>query len=502
MPKVVLSNVSSGYGTVDVLNANFDAIEAAFDNTLSRDGDSPNPMLANLDMNNFNILNAESINGVSKEALEELGDLSAFIAEAEQSADNAAVSATSAGTSATNASNSASAASASASAAAISAGVAAAPWVVNGSNISYTTGGTSVASLNGGQLAGVRNKIINGKMEIAQRRTSFTLSANNSRDYTIDRWYFLNMGTSIVTSVTQSSDFPAGTNLQSSIRATTTTADTTIHSNDLATIGQCIEGYGVRDLIGIPFTLSFWVRSSKTGVHCVAFSNSSSLITSDRSYIVSYSIASGNTWEFKTITVPGGLVTAGTWNWADASGLRVDFVLAAGTNYHDSAGAWVTNSGKYATSNQVNCVDTVGNIFAITGVQLEVGAIATPFEQRPRGLELMLCQRYFEKSYPEGIAPGAIGVNGYAELIVRTTSSIMSVGSVQAKFCVPKRAIPTVTTYSSFTGASGKVLDNFNGVDITPSSVSVGATGFSAEATISTSNSLILKAHWTASAEL
>ena len=93
MAKVVLNNVASGYGTVDVLNANFDAIEAAFENTLFRDGRSPNQMSANLDMNDFEIINARSFNGVTSDALEQIGDLSALVVDAEQSASEAALSA-------------------------------------------------------------------------------------------------------------------------------------------------------------------------------------------------------------------------------------------------------------------------------------------------------------------------------------------------------------------------------------------------------------------------
>jgi len=247
-----------------------------------------------------------------------------------------------------------------------------------------------VPGLNGGQLAGMRNKIINGKMEIAQRGASFAAIANG--DYSLDRWVFEKSTTAVITA-SQQADIPSGNEFQSSLRLAVTTADTSISSTDYCLISQRVEGYNVRDLIGRTFTLSFCVRSSKTGVHCVAMRNSGT----DRSYVAEYTVNAANTWETKTITVPGGLITAGTWNWTNGAGLFVSFVLAAGTTFQTTAGSWQTGNF-IATANQVNCLDTVGNIFAITGVQLEVGSVATPFEHRPIGAELALCQRYYERN--------------------------------------------------------------------------------------------------------
>ena len=246
------------------------------------------------------------------------------------------------------------------------------------------TGNVNVPSLNGGQLAGMRNKIINGKMEIAQRGTSFAPTTG----YTLDRW-LVNTGGGGVVTVSQQADAPANNEFQNSLRATVTTADISIAAGDFGQIIQRIEGFNARDLIGRTFTVSFWVRSSKTGIHCVAFKNSGV----DRSYIAEYTINAANTWEFKTITVSGGLITAGTWNWTNGVGLDLRWTLAAGTTFQTTAGAWQTGDF-LATANQVNVLDAIDNIFAITGVQLEVGSVATPFEHRPYGAELALCRRY------------------------------------------------------------------------------------------------------------
>lgn len=230
------------------------------------------------------------------------------------------------------------------------------------------------------------NKIINGKMEIAQRGTSF---ANTSNSYSLDRWTSVST-VSAMLAASQSTDVPAGGEFQSSLRLTVSTADASIAAGDAFLLLQYIEGYNARDLIGRTFTLSFWVRSSKTGTHCVAFRNSGT----NRTYVAEYTISAANTWEKKAITVSGGLITSGTWDWATGSGVQVDFLLAAGSNFHTTADAWQTGSS-LSTANQVNCLDTVGNIFAITGVQLEVGSVATPFEHRLYGQELALCRRYY-----------------------------------------------------------------------------------------------------------
>lgn len=242
----------------------------------------------------------------------------------------------------------------------------------------------------GGQIAGMRNKIINGKMEIAQRGTSFAAIASGA--YSLDRWAFGNTSSAVGT-VSQQSDVPSSNEFQSSLRYTVTTADSSIASGDITWLQQKIEGFNARDLIGRSFVLSFWVRSSKTGTHCVSFANGGG--ATDRTYVVEYSIISANTWEQKSVIVLGGLITAGTWNWTSGAGVVVQFALASGSTFNTTANAWQTGNF-LATASQVNCLDTVGNIFAITGVQLEVGSVATPFEHRPFGAELALCQRYYE----------------------------------------------------------------------------------------------------------
>ena len=217
------------------------------------------------------------------------------------------------------------------------------------------------------QGSGMKNRIINGGMDIAQRGTSFAAATS----YVLDRYQIRNASDAVVT-VTQNSDVPSGNEFQNSLRVAVTTADTSITAAQYFGIQQAVEGYNIRDFIGRTFTFSFWVRSTVTGVHCLSLGNSGA----DRAYIAEYTVNTTNTWEYKTITVSGGLPTAGTWNYTNGAGLYVNWTLAAGSNYQVTPSSWVTTSSitPMGSSNQVNALSSTSNIFAITGVQLEAGA--------------------------------------------------------------------------------------------------------------------------------
>jgi hypothetical protein len=285
-----------------------------------------------------------------------------------------------------------------------------------------------VSSINDGPLAGFRNKITNGEMLISQRATSFPGAADSGNEYTLDRWLFEKNG-DVICTVSRDTSVPNNT-FQNSFRVNVTTADTSVTGSEYAMIVQRIEGYNVRDLIGNTFTISFWIRSPKTGTHCVAFRNSG---PPDRSQIKEYTITAANTWEFKTITVTGGLITAGNWNWTTGIGLNIAIVLAAGTSFSTTPNAWQT--GNFInTTNQVNGVDSTANNYYLTGVQLEAGPVATPFERRPIGTELALCQRYyFNITFP--------GITFSGDFLYQS----------QFTFPAPMRADPTVTFSDLFT---------------------------------------------------
>jgi hypothetical protein len=307
------------------------------------------------------------------------------------------------------------------------------------------------SGLDVGPLSGNRNKIINGDMRISQRGTSFVSPATAT--YTLDRFLWGQGGTMAVT-ITQSTDVPNDT-FQNSLKVDVTTADTPLTAEENSAIIHRIEGYNVRDLIGQTFTLSFWVKSSKTGVHCVSFRNGSV----DRSYILEYTVITANTWEYKTVTLVGGLITTGTWDWANGIGLVVRFDLGSGTARQTTAGSWQVGNF-HCTSNQVNVMDNVANDFFLTGVQLEVGTVATPFERRPYGTELALCQRYYELISASVSTPLGTGVGQ----CISATTAFFQVGSF-----VPKRTVPVAT----LSGATSFSITNAAASLITSTGVSI-----------------------------
>ena len=308
-----------------------------------------------------------------------------------------------------------------------------------GSQNIVTSGTIQASNFNGGALEQTHNRIINGGMDIAQRGTSFAAIVGGA--YSLDRWGWEQSGAMVCT-VTQSTDVPNDT-FQSSYKVDVTTVDSSIAAGDYAIIIQRVEGYNVRDLIGTTFTLSFWAKSPKTGTHCVEFKNSGA----DRTFVKEYTITAANTWEYKTLTVTGGLITSGTWNWTSGEGLEVGFALAAGTTNHTTADAWQTGNF-LATANQVNVMDNTANEFFITGVQLEPGTVATPFERRMYGQELALCQRYY---YQPGNPNYFFGTG--TRVYGGSASLDASYGS--SAFPVTMRAAPT----SNFTASSEVNID-------------------------------------------
>jgi hypothetical protein len=312
-----------------------------------------------------------------------------------------------------------------------------------------------------------------------------TNSAN--RTYGVDRWYGFGQASDGVFTIAQSTTAPAG--FVNSTLITVTTADASIGATQEYLFGQIIEGFNVSDLgfgsaNANAITLSFWIRSSVTGTFGGVLANSGR----DRSYPFTFAISSANTWEQKTLTIAGD--TTGTWATDNGVGLRVDFSLGAGSSYLASAGAWTTTAARGATG-QTNLIATNGATFYITGVQLEAGSVATPFERRSYGQELALCQRYFEKSKISGVGYG----DSVASLRCGATTSPMN---VSVWFGVDKRSSPTVTLYDN-DGTAGRVYKG--GANKVASTPNIGVRGFVGGTSDATSADELIFG-WTASAEL
>jgi hypothetical protein len=285
---------------------------------------------------------------------------------------------------------------------------------------------------------GVRNLIINGDMRIDQRATSVTSSA-----YTVDRWgYYGNLGSKAT--VAQSSIAPTG--YTNSLLATSSSAYS-VAATDIFVLRQYIEGFNIAHLgwgtaNAKTVTLSFWVRSSLTGTFGGVLKNAAE----DRCYPYSYTISTANTWEQKSITIAGD--TTGTWGVGGGSGIQLAFGLGVGTTYSGTAGAWSGTSYLASATGATSVVGTSGATFYITGVQLEVGTEATPFEHRPYDMELARCQRYY-------FFQDQVQFIGY-----QPTGQLFAVMNY---FPISMRASPTLTVFD-YAGASGKVFLNANNV--------------------------------------
>jgi hypothetical protein len=239
-------------------------------------------------------------------------------------------------------------------------------------------------------ITGTKNKIINGDMRVSQRGTSFTIGQTGG-GYTLDRYYIeCNHDAGNIT-ISQAADGP-NSNFRYSFKLTNAAGnDTSIAAGQYIDFQHRLEGYNLVPLLSNKVTLSFWVKSSKTGTYYAGFRN----VGVDRSYVGEYIISSANTWEFKTITIDVGAVSGGTWNYINGVGLYITFSLACGSTYQTTAGAWQTGN-YFSTSNQTNWLNETNNTFYITGIQLEQGSQATSFEQRSFATEEFLCLRYFE----------------------------------------------------------------------------------------------------------
>ena len=294
-------------------------------------------------------------------------------------------------------------------------------------------------------LQGFRNRIINGGMVIDQRNAGASVTPTNS-SYGVDRWQYSLSQASKLTAQ-QSTTAPVGFTQSNLI---TSSSAYSVGASEVFLFRQRIEGFNVSDLgwgtaNAKTVTLSFWVRSSLTGTFGGAIRNNAQ----DRSYPFSYTIIAANTFEYKTITIAGD--TSGTWTTDNTTGVEVNFSVGAGSSISNTAGAWVAGSYASATG-ATSVVGTNGATFYITGVQFEVGSVATPFERRDYGRELIMCQRYFCKTFNIGTAP-ASGAGQAGAFFSNCGSSTASTAAYISTwyFPVSMRAAPTVTTFNPST---------------------------------------------------
>lgn len=349
---------------------------------------------------------------------------------------------------------------------------------------------------------GFRNRLINSDMRIDQRNNGASVTVTSDGQYTLDRWKSPSRPASKFT-VQQNAGAvtpPAGF---TNYLGVTSSSAYSVAAEDYEAIQQRIEGFNFSDLgwgtaNAQPITISFWVRSSLTGTFGGALYNASA----NRSYPFTYTVSAANTWEQKTFTVQGD--TSGTWLMGTNAGLSLTFGLGVGSTYSGTAGTWA-GTLYFSATGATSVVGTNGATFYITGVQLEAGTVATPFERRDYGRELMMCQRYFQKSYDMATVGGAATFVGLSFIGAGTQGAGLTTGYMEGRepFPVRMRASPTVIGWDS-SGNLGKCT-RFN--PNTANNVNESA-GFNATEryvncnSISGSSANTLGFHWYCSSEL
>ena len=312
---------------------------------------------------------------------------------------------------------------------------------------------------------GSKNILINGDMSIAQRGTSFSSVSSGNSNYPVDR-FRANINTAGTWTISQDTTVPTGQGFAKSFKMDCTTANGSLSAGSFIVIQQLVEAQNLQYLkfgtsSAESVTMSFWVKSNKTGTYiCEIVSKDS-----NRAFSKSYTINSANTWEKKTITYPGD--TTGVINNDNGAGFELNFWLAAGSTYSSGSlqTSWGTRTNANIAPGQVNLADNTSNEWYITGVQLEAGTTASDFEFLPHDVNLQRCYRYCYRINGNATDEQQVGGASWCS----TTSRVNHV----AEFSPPLRAVPTITsssdiieTLSGTTGMStgGLFDDNQSGL--------------------------------------
>jgi hypothetical protein len=281
-----------------------------------------------------------------------------------------------------------------------------------------------------------RNIIINGDMSISQRSTSAS-SITSSGYHALDR-HRLAISSLGTWTISQSTDVPTGQGFGKSMKFDCTTADASPSAGDVMWVQHRIEGQNLQYLkkgtsSAEKTTLSFWVKSNKTGTYIAELEDTDN----SRHIAKSYTISSSDTWEKKTITFDGD--TTGTLTNDNNTSLELHLYLGAGTNYTSGtlATSWASNTDANRAVGQVNLADSTSNEWYVTGIQLETGSQASDFEFLPHDVNLRRCQRYYflKANYRDGAEDDIIGPGLYY------SSSIFK---AIVQFPITMRAVPSL----------------------------------------------------------
>ena len=326
-----------------------------------------------------------------------------------------------------------------------------------------------------------RNFIINGGMQVWQRATATTTSGTGSYK-TVDRFQIYESTNGVYTTE-QSTGNSGDTGHDTALQANVTTADSSIGAGQYAAIVHRIEAQNLQGLrwgtaAGKNLILSFWVKSNKTGIYSLSTEKNDA--TTYRR-VNEFTINVADTWEQKTIKIPPltNSNSGGTIANDNGLGIKFEWCLAYGSTFTTtSLDQWITSS-HFASTNQVNWMDSTSNNFYLTGVQLEVGTEATPFEHRSFGQELALCHRYYFVNDPDAVVT-------YMASGAYTSHATTAIHVVN--FPATMRAAPTVGSYTlsqvgSVTTAAGVGFCRFTGTASSSGSIAkiTSAVSFDSE---------------------
>ena len=327
----------------------------------------------------------------------------------------------------------------------------------------------SVANVKMANIVQSKNIIINGDMQVSQRATS-TSSITSNGYHTIDRWQ-TNCTAGGTWTQSQDTDVPSGYGFANSIKMDCTTADSSLAAGDRLIIQQAIEGQNLQYLkkgtsSAESLTVSFWIKSVKTGTYILELYDNDNT----RQISKSYTVSSASTWEKKTVTFAGD--TTGTFGNDNAASLYLNFWLAAGSTYSGGTlnTSWAANTNANRAVGQVNLADSTSNDCWITGIQMEAGDTASEFEFLPYDLNLARCQRYYYKRLSENAyGPGSQGmqigssntmIQGYHPVVMRSAPSMSGSNwscehSGNASVCSMGSTRTSTTAWSSENSLSG-----------------------------------------------
>ena len=341
--------------------------------------------------------------------------------------------------------------------------------------IGMVSGGTEQFRFGSNPIpGGSKNSVINGNMLIAQRGDTTAMGSANGATYGGPDRFCVAVQTSPQGrgTVTQDSTVLAGSGQSKSYKFDCTTAESAVAAGEEIAIQYRFEGQDIQHWMyaqtnAVTLTLSFDFRSPKSGTHCVGFY----ALDDNEHYLVEFTVASADTFEHFDITV--ALATSGTDIPSDATeGFRITWPLVCGSTFHGTAGSWA-NGEKYCTSNQQNLLDNTANNIYLSGVQLEVGSVATDFAHEDIGTTLIKCYRYLEIFGPQSIGAGYTRV-----MMAYAATTTAFYGNV---YFHPKRAVPTLsktgTVYANIASGMGTTGGTITADQTGTQSFLMGLTG-------------------------